>query len=81
VKAKESGRLSDLSIRNLPSTFKSTYQANKKTIFNILILKEMLKSLASMLEAKAKLDSILRAYENACSEDAALEAAFSITSS
>ena len=39
-----------------------------------------MKSLASMLEAKAKLDSILKSYENACSEDAALEAALSITS-
>ena len=70
---------SDLSIQEVPQSFEDKYRQNRKLIFNILLFKELMKSLANTFNAKAKTDHMLQAYENAAAEDAALEAAITVT--
>ena len=43
-----------------------------------MIFKELLKSITSCLEAKEVVSDMIDAYEEACAEDTALEAAFTV---
>ncbi len=53
---------------------------NRVQIFNCLIFKEMVKSITSCLGAKEVIADMLEAYEGACAEDIALEAAMTVFS-
>ena len=71
--------MDELFITDVPKNLEATYLNNRKSIFNILIFKEMIKSIASLFIAKTKLGNMLECYEKACAEDAALEAAIAVT--
>jgi hypothetical protein len=50
---------SDLSIQEVPQSFEDKYRQNRKLIFNILLFKELMKSLANTFNAKAKTGHML----------------------
>ena len=58
----------------------SAFQRDRKTIFNVVIFKELLKSLVSVLSAKELVSDMLAAYEAACIEDTQLEASLTVFS-
>ena len=59
---------------------KSSLRLNRIQIFNCLIFRELLKSIAACIGAKEVVSDMLEAYENACAEDTALEAAMTVFS-
>lgn len=51
---------------------------NRYQVFNSLIFRELLSSLSSCLKAKELVSDMLDGYEEACAEDIALEASFTV---
>lgn len=79
VMAGKDGNLKDLSIPSLNNAWlQSRFKDNRAQVFNCLIFKELLKSITSCLEAKEVVSDMIDAYEEACAEDTALEAAFTV---
>ena len=79
--ARKDGNISELTIPTLGSPWLiSAFQLNRKQIFNTVIFKELLKSLASVLSAKELVSDMLAAYEAACIEDTRLEASLAVFS-
>ena len=79
--ARRDGNIKDLSIPSLTNAWqKQIFTSNRMQIFNCLIFKELIKSISSCLEAKEVVSDMLEAYEEACAEDIALEAAMTVFS-
>ena len=77
--AKKEGKMRDLSIPSLTNAWEiNNFKQNKKKVFNVVIFKEMLKSMAASLTVKELLNDMLTSYEQACGEDIALEAAMTV---
>ena len=58
----------------------SAFQLHRKQVFNVVIFKELLKSLVSVLSAKELVSDMLAGYEAACIEDTQLEASLAVFS-
>ena len=79
--AKKDGNLKELMIPSLTHPWlKASFKMNRVAIFNCLIFKELIKSISSCIEAKEVVSDMLDAYEEACAEDIALEAAMTVFS-
>ena len=79
--ARKDGQIRDLTIPSVQNAWlKSSLRLNKQQIFNSLIFKELLKSLTACLGAKEVISDMIGAYEQACAEDIALEAAMTVFS-
>lgn len=79
--AKKDGNLKELMIPTLTHPWlKASFKMNRVSIFNCLIFKELIKSISSCIEAKEVVSDMLDAYEEACAEDIALEAAMTVFS-
>ena len=77
--AKREGNFKDLNIPSLSNAWEiSVFKQNRKKVFNALIYKEMLKSLAACLQVKELISDMLESYEEACGEDVAFEAAMTV---
>lgn len=78
--ARRGGNIADLTMPTgtLNAFYRQSLKQNKVTIFNCMIFKELLKQLISCLGAKEVMSDMLEAYEEACSEDTALEASFTV---
>jgi len=77
--ARKDGNLKELTIPSLTNAWlMSSFRMNRVQIFNCLIFKEMLKSITACLEAKELVSDMIGAYEEACVEDIALEASFTV---
>ena len=78
-KARSDGNIRDLTISNVTNAWLlQVFKQNRHQIFNCLIFKELVNSLRSCLEAKEMVSEMLEAYEQACAEDIALEASFTV---
>ena len=79
--ARKDGDFKQLTIPTLQSTWLcAAFQQNKKLVFNIVVFKELLKSLVSLLSAKELVSDMLAAYEAASIEDTQLEASLAVFS-
>ena len=77
--AKREGNLRELTIPSLSNAWlNSNFKLNRVQVFNALIFKELLISLSACLKAKELVSDMLDGYEEACAEDIALEAAFTV---
>jgi len=77
--ARQDGNIKDLTIPSVKNAWLgSLLRVNRVSIFNCLIFRELIKSLASSLGAKEVMSDMLEAYESACAEDIALEAAMTV---
>mgnify|MGYP001018985630 CR=1 FL=1 len=77
--ARKDGNIKELSIPTLNNAWlQSSFKNNRSKIFNCLVFKELLKSITSCLEAKEVVSDMIDAYEEACAEDTALEASFTV---
>ena len=77
--AQECGNLHNMTIPKLQNTWLiSCFDLHKKQIFNVVIFKELLKSMVSCLAAKQLIADMLASYESACIEDTSLEAAMTV---
>ena len=62
--AKKESNFKDLSISSLRNNWEASYfKSNAKKIFNALIFKEMLKSMAACLSVKELISDMLDSYE------------------
>lgn len=79
--AKKDGNIKEMSIKDIQNAWlKNSLRLNRVQIFNCLIFKEMIKAITSCLGAKEVVADMLDAYEDACAEDTALEAAMTVFS-
>ena len=77
--ARKDGQIRDLTIPTVQNAWlKASLTLNKYLIFNSLVFKEMLKSMTACLSAKEVISDMIGAYEEACAEDIALEAAMTV---
>ena len=68
--ARKDGDFKQLTIPTLKSSWLcAAFQQNRRLVFNIVIFKELLKSLVSLLSAKELVSDMLAAYEAASIED------------
>ena len=54
------------------------FRQNKVPVFNCMIFQELIKSIMACLGAKEVVSDMIEAYEDACAEDTALEAAMTV---
>ena len=77
--ARQDGNIKDLTIPTVKNAWLgSLLRVNRVLIFNCLVFRELIKSLASSLGAKEVMSDMIEGYEQACAEDTELEAAITV---